>query len=767
MAARGKGKKAAAEADDAALDAMLQQFQQQKVKVQEVKITPNAAPPTPRLNACFVADPVREGQVLLFGGEYYNGDKTFCYNDTYAFHGPSGSWTHVADPAAPPPRCSHQAVAYGQWLYLYGGEYTSPNQQKFHHYGDTWRLDCKTGRWEELKLKAAPKGRSGHRMAVWKDVACMFGGFQDATGDAPKYLNDFYLLEGLGGTAPKWRKVGPVPGEARPAPRSGTCLAVHEEVLFLFGGYSAGHGPWNDLWAHYLSSGFWRSLQTTGVPPSVRSGMASAAWQGRLYLFGGVTDTDTAKAKGSTFHDELFVLNLAERRWLVLSEVLSTTAKAQAGDAGRPPNGPCARMNAMLAVQDSKLYLYGGTWEERRREWTATDFFALPLGPPSEWKCLQTMDRSAQQWLGEVDDSSEDEGEEPEDDDEEEEEEEGEGCFGDQFEAPMVVPARLADKEPGSIRAAHRHLLPAAGDGSVAAAYRGALAKVLAPGAVVLAVPGGAGLLAMLAAKAGASRVMALEGRQDVAEVARKVVASNRLKETVSVYHSELSDVDVASFPQRPTTLLSDLFGPLLLGEGLLHAAADARTRLLQPPATVVPARGRQLATLIQSPPLHRLTAAGDVEGLALGALNELQNTAAPLHTVDLGFSFNHLPHDALSESVAILDVNFQKDDPAEVRHESRHLISVQRAGVVHAILLTWEVSLDAEGQFLVSTHPTAGGDPWGRDARWGQAFQLVEETPGATLPRSFAVRDGEVVALIARWSSDLKTVQVTLERTC
>lgn len=37
-------------------------------------------------------------------------------------------------------------------------------------------------------------------------------------GDAPKYLNDFYLLEGLGGTAPKWRKVGPVPGEARPGP---------------------------------------------------------------------------------------------------------------------------------------------------------------------------------------------------------------------------------------------------------------------------------------------------------------------------------------------------------------------------------------------------------------------------------------------------------------------------------------------------------------------------------------------------------------------
>lgn len=54
-------------------------------------------------------------------------------------------------------------------------------------------------------------------------------------GDAPKYLNDFYLLEGLGGTAPKWRKVGPVPGEARPGPNGAACWNGSEVIWDRWG----------------------------------------------------------------------------------------------------------------------------------------------------------------------------------------------------------------------------------------------------------------------------------------------------------------------------------------------------------------------------------------------------------------------------------------------------------------------------------------------------------------------------------------------------
>ncbi|KAL8484973.1 hypothetical protein ACS0TY_027327 [Phlomoides rotata] len=47
-----------------------------------------------------------------------------------------------------------------------GGEFTSPNQERFHHYKDFWILDLKTNQWEQLNYKGCPSPRSGHRMHV-------------------------------------------------------------------------------------------------------------------------------------------------------------------------------------------------------------------------------------------------------------------------------------------------------------------------------------------------------------------------------------------------------------------------------------------------------------------------------------------------------------------------------------------------------------------------------------------------------------------------
>ena len=52
---------------------------------------------------------------------------------------------------------------------MFGGEFTSPNQAKFYHYRDLWRLDLKALRWEQLPTaRDGPSSRSGHRCAMWK-----------------------------------------------------------------------------------------------------------------------------------------------------------------------------------------------------------------------------------------------------------------------------------------------------------------------------------------------------------------------------------------------------------------------------------------------------------------------------------------------------------------------------------------------------------------------------------------------------------------------
>ncbi|KMZ57339.1 hypothetical protein ZOSMA_87G00850 [Zostera marina] len=50
------------------------------------------------------------------------------------------------------------------YIFSIGGEFTSPNQERFHHYKDFWTLNLKTNQWEQLLLKGCPTARSGHRM---------------------------------------------------------------------------------------------------------------------------------------------------------------------------------------------------------------------------------------------------------------------------------------------------------------------------------------------------------------------------------------------------------------------------------------------------------------------------------------------------------------------------------------------------------------------------------------------------------------------------
>lgn len=74
-------------------------------------------------------------------------------------------------------------VAHKGSLYLFGGEFTSPKQDRFHHYRDFWRFDLSTNEWDKLPVKGGPQGRSGHRMAVHKSKIILFGGFTDTGRD--------------------------------------------------------------------------------------------------------------------------------------------------------------------------------------------------------------------------------------------------------------------------------------------------------------------------------------------------------------------------------------------------------------------------------------------------------------------------------------------------------------------------------------------------------------------------------------------------------
>lgn len=74
----------------------------------------------------------------------------------------------------------------------------------------------------------APTARSGHRVAVYKQKALLFGGFYDA-GKEVRYYSDMYELDLEELT---WTPIGK-PGDFQPSARSACQLAVHESTMVL------------------------------------------------------------------------------------------------------------------------------------------------------------------------------------------------------------------------------------------------------------------------------------------------------------------------------------------------------------------------------------------------------------------------------------------------------------------------------------------------------------------------------------------------------
>ncbi|GMN56834.1 hypothetical protein TIFTF001_025955 [Ficus carica] len=261
---------------------------------------------------------------------------TFVYGDLYRYDIEKQEWKLISSPNSPPPRSAHQAVAWKNYLYVFGGEFTSPNQERFHHYKDFWVLDLKTNQWEQLNLKGCPSPRSGHRMVLYKHKLIIFGGFYDTLREV-RYYNDLYVFDL---DQFKWQEVKPGPGSLWPSARSGFQFFVYQDEIFLYGGYSkeiasdkSGSEKGNvhsDLWSLDPRTWEWNKVKKSGMPPGPRAGFSMCVHKRRAVLFGGVVDMEAeGDVMMSLFLNELYGFQFDSRRWypLELRKEKSTTKK--------------------------------------------------------------------------------------------------------------------------------------------------------------------------------------------------------------------------------------------------------------------------------------------------------------------------------------------------------------------------------------------------------------------------------------------------------
>lgn len=155
-------------------------------------------------------------------------------------------------------------------------------------------------------------------------------------------------------------------------------------------------------------------------------------------------------------------------------------------------------------------------------------------------------------------------------------------------------------------------------------AYARGLETAIRPGMRVLEVGTGGGLLALIAARAGAE-VYSCESSPIAAAAARVIAERNGFSDRIHVISKRSTELVIGDdLPEPADLLFSEIFGRRLFDEGVIESLGDAKSRLVKPGAPIVPRRAELRCALVASPVKERWNPLRPVEGFDMSAINIL-----------------------------------------------------------------------------------------------------------------------------------------------
>ncbi len=219
-------------------------------------------------------------------------------------------------------------------------------------------------------------------------------------------------------------------------------------------------------------------------------------------------------------------------------------------------------------------------------------------------------------------------------------------------------------------------------DGARMRAYAGALAEVVRPGAVVVDIGAGHGVLSLIASKLGARRVFAIETSGVGLEVAREHARENGVEDRIEFIRADSRTVELL---ERADVVVSDLRGALPLFEDHFEVLDDARRRFLREGGAFLPKRDVLWGAVVSS--AHEYEAHFG-PGLAPHGVT-LQAARARMENIPALEQDRLWTPEVLSESARWAELDYEAIEPKPVT--GRLSLRATRGGIGHGVLLWFE----------------------------------------------------------------------------
>ncbi len=265
-------------------------------------------------------------------------------------------------------------------------------------------------------------------------------------------------------------------------------------------------------------------------------------------------------------------------------------------------------------------------------------------------------------------------------------------------------------------------------------AYKHALERAVTPDSLVLEIGTGSGIVAMMAARAGAKRVVTCEVNPILARVAKETVAGNGYADRITVVPRLSTQLTVGTggdLPEKADVFVSELINIGMLAPRMLSVLQHARTHLVKPGGAIIPRASTVYAMLIETPELARINPVRQVDGFDMSTFDVFRSPG--YQQIDLAAD----AHSPLSDPFTALDFDFTRNMPEDGEREIA--VTVTHAGTCHGVAFWFDLFMDEEVVYKSESRA--------RTNHWKQAMTFLEQP--------IKVLAGDRLRILARYDNN------------